>query len=193
MQKISISLAVALAIVSAVAGIGVGYWYTPQYSMSMYDKNMTGLGEPDKWVDLRYLDGMIAHHREAVRLAEQAGISERDEIKKLSAEIGKKEAIAIEELYHWKKEWYGDRKPVQEPLTAHLGSYNKTFDLRFLNALIAHHENGIRMTREIRLKSSRNEVLDNAYNVERELLEELGKLGEWRKEWYGISVMSAHL
>jgi len=193
MQKISISLAVALAIVSAIVGIGVGYWYTPQYSMSMYDKNMTGLGEPDKWVDLRYLDGMIAHHREAVRLAEQAGISERAEIKRLSAEIRKNEATAIAKLYHWKKEWYGDSKPVQEPQTAHLGSYNKTFDLRFLNALITHDENGIRMTREIRLKSSRNEVLDNAYNVERELLEELGKLGEWRKEWYGISVMSAHL
>jgi uncharacterized protein (DUF305 family) len=193
MQKISISLAVALTIVSAIAGIGVGYWYTPQYSMSMYDKNMMGLGEPDKWVDLRYLDGMIAHHREAVRLAEQAGISERAEIKKLSAEIRKNEEIAIAELYHWKKEWYGDSKPVLEPHTAHLGSYNKTFDLRFLNAFIAHDENGKRMTQEIRLKSSRNEVLDNADKVERELHEELGRLMELRKEWYGSSDMNTHL
>ena len=193
MQKISISLTVALVIVSAVVGIGIGYWYTPQYLMSMFDKNMMGLGEPDKWVDLRYLNGMIAQHREAVRLAEQAGISERAEIKKLSAEIRKNEAIAIAELYHWKKEWYGDSKPVQEPQTAHLGSYNKTFDLRFLNALIAHDENDIRMSREIRLKSSRNEVLDSADKVELERHEELGMLMEWRKEWYGSSGINTHL
>ena len=180
MQKISISLTVALVIVSAVVGIGIGYWYTPQYLMSMFDKNMMGLGEPDKWVDLRYLNGMIAQHREAVRLAEQAGIR-------------KNEAIAIAELYHWKKEWYGDSKPVQEPQTAHLGSYNKTFDLRFLNALIAHDENDIRMSREIRLKSSRNEVLDSADKVELERHEELGMLMEWRKEWYGSSGINTHL
>ena len=193
MQKISISLAVALVIIAAVAGIGVGYWYTPQYSMSMYDRNMIDLGQPDKWVDLRYLDAMISHHREAVRLAEQAGISEKPEIKRLCVEILKTEPLAIAALYQWKKEWYGDIKPVQEPEVVHLGSYNRNFDLRFLNALIAHHENGIRMTREIRMKSSRSEVLDNADMVEQELHEGLGMLREWRKKWYAIGDGNTHL
>ncbi|NMW22256.1 MAG: DUF305 domain-containing protein [Chlorobiaceae bacterium] len=192
MQKISISLAVALAIISAVAGIGVGYWYTPQYSLSMYDKKMMDLGQADKWVDLRYLDAMISHHREALRLAEQAGISQKPEIKRLSADILKTEPLAIAELYRWKKEWYSDIKPVQEPESVHLGSYNRTFDLRFLNALVAHHENGIQLTREIRLKSSRNDVLDNAERVEHALHESLRMLREWRKEWYNIPESNLH-
>jgi len=192
MQKISISLAVALAIISAVAGIGVGYWYTPQYSLSMYDKKMMDLGQADKWVDLRYLDAMISHHREALRLAEQAGISQKPEIKRLSADILKTEPLAIAELYRWKKGWYSDIKPVQEPESVHLGSYNRTFDLRFLNALVAHHENGIQLTREIRLKSSRNDVLDNAERVEHALHESLRMLREWRKEWYNIPESNLH-
>jgi uncharacterized protein (DUF305 family) len=187
MKKVSFSLAVSLTIVMAIVGIGVGYWLTPQYSLSMYDKNTMDLGQPDKWVDLRYLDGMIAHHREAMMLAEEAAISPRAEIRKLSGDILKNEPVAIAELYEWKVAWYGDYKKVRDPEAAHLGNYNKTFDLRFLNALIAHHENGIRMTMDIRLKSSRSDILDNADRVELFLQERLGKLRLWRKEWYNIS------
>lgn len=186
MQKVSISLAVSLAIIMAIMGVGAGYWLTPQYRLSMYDKNSMDLGQPDQWVDLRYLDGMIAHHREAMMLAEKAAISPRSEIRKLSGEILKNEPVAIAELYEWKKEWYGDHKKVRDPEAVHLGNYNKTFDLRFLNALIAHHENGIRMTREIRLKSSRSEILDNADSTELFLRNGLGKLRLWRKEWYNV-------
>ncbi|MEI6847390.1 MAG: DUF305 domain-containing protein [Chlorobiaceae bacterium] len=186
MQKMSISLAVSLAIVMAVVGIGIGYWLTPQYTLSMYDKNTMNLGQPDKWVDLRYLNGMIAHHREAMILAKRAAISQRQEIRKLSGDILNNESAAVAELYRWKKEWYGDQKKVRDPDVVHLGSYNKTLDLRFLNALVAHHENGIRVTREIRLKSSRNEILDNADSVELFLQENLSILRQWRKEWYNV-------
>ncbi len=186
MQKISISLALSLSIVIAIAGIGVGYWLTPQYTLSMYDKNTMNLGQPDKWVDLRYIDAMIAHHRGAMHLAEQAAISNRKEIRALSADILKNEPVAIAELYRWKKEWYGDQKTVRDTPVAHLGSVDKTFDLRFLNALIAHHENGIRMTREIRIKSSRSEILDNADAVELFLKGGLGILREWRTLWYNV-------
>ncbi len=186
MQKISLSLAVSLAIVMLVAGIGVGYWLTPQYSLSMYDKNTMDLGQPDKWVDLRYIDGMIAHHRGAILLAEEAALSERAEIKSLGADIRKNEPVAIAELYQMKKEWYGDRRTVRDPQVPKLGSYDKSFDLRFLNALIAHHENGIRMTRDIRLKSSRAEIIDNSDAVEQFLKGGIAMLRGWRKAWYNV-------
>ncbi|NTU45559.1 MAG: DUF305 domain-containing protein [Chlorobiaceae bacterium] len=186
MKNISLSLAVALSIVMAVIGIGAGYWLTPQYSLSMYDKNTMNLGQADKWVDLRYLDGMIAHHRGAILLAEKASISQRTEIRNLCKEILKNEPVAIAELYQWKKEWYGDQRKVRDPEVANLGSSDSKLELRFLNALIAHHENGVRMTREIRLKSSRSEVLDNADAVEQFLKGGLGMLREWRKEWYNL-------
>lgn len=186
MGKISGPLAIALMIVSFVFGTGAGYWLTPQYRLSMYDKNAMDLGTPDKWLDLRYLDAMIAHHRGAMLLAGQASQSRRKEISALAADILKNEPLAIGELYRWKTAWYGDGGIVQDPQSTHLGKYDRTFDLRFLNALIAHHENGIRMTREIRLKSSRSEILDNADAVELFLHNSAGMLREWRKAWYGV-------
>jgi uncharacterized protein (DUF305 family) len=187
MKKITLSLAVSLMIVSAVAGISVGYWLTPQYSLSMYDKNVMDLGQPDKWIDLRYIDAMIAHHRGAMLLAEQARQSKNPEIEGLAASILKDEPPNIDELYRWKKSWYGDARSVRDPLVARLGSYDRTFDLRFLNALIAHHRNGILMTREVRLKSSRSEVLDNADKVEQFLSGGIAMLRGWRTKWYNVS------
>ncbi|NTU53936.1 MAG: DUF305 domain-containing protein [Chlorobiaceae bacterium] len=187
MQKISLALAIALMIVSAVAGIGIGYRLTPQYMLSMYDKNIMDLGQPDKWVDLRYIDAMIAHHRGAMLLAEEARRSERPEIRDLAAAILKDEPKNIDELYLWKKSWYSDTRPVRDPQVPRLTAVDKTFDLRFLNALIAHHRNGVLMTREIRLKSSRPEILDNADAVEQFLTGGIAMLRSWRTKWYNVT------
>lgn len=186
MGKISIYLTAALMIISAVVGVGIGYILTPQYTLSMYDKNVMDLGRPDKWLDLRYVDAMISHHRGAILLAEQAEKSERTEIKDLAKEIQKGEPVLIAELYAWKKEWYGDTRTVTDPVVAKLGGYDTTFDLRFLNALIAHHENGVRMTEEVRLKSSRGAVLDNANAVEAFLTGSAETLKGWRSAWYSL-------
>lgn len=186
MSKISIYLALSCAIVAGVVGIGIGYYLTPQYSLTMYEKNTMNLGQSDRWLDLRYINAMIAHHRGAVLLAQQAEISQRSEVKDLAATIQKDEPILIEELYAWKKEWYGDIKTVKDPQVPRLGSYDKTFDLRFLNAIISHHESGILMTKEVRVKSSRSEVLDNADAVESFLIKSGAMLKEWRKNWYKI-------
>jgi len=186
MGKISGPLAIALMIVSCVIGIGAGYWLTPQYRLSMYDKNAMDLGAPDKWLDLRYLDAMISHHREALLLAREASQSRRKEIAALCNDILESEPLTIEKLYRLKKDWYGDRRNVPDPKVAHLGNYDRTFDLRFLNALIAHQENGLRMTSEIRLKSSRSEILDNADSEELLMKHDLSRLIEWRKAWFNL-------
>lgn len=186
MAKISIYLATAFIIIAGIIGAGIGYVLTPQYSLSMYDKNLMDLGRPDKWLDLRYVNAMISHHRGAILLAEQAEKSERSEVADLARDIQKNEPVLIAELYAWKKEWYGDTRTVADPVVAALGDYDKTFDLRFLNALIAHHENGIEMTQNVRVKSSRGAVLDNADAVEAFLTGSGEMLKGWRSTWYSI-------
>ncbi len=186
MQKISTYLSVSFIIISFIIGIGVGYSFTPQYSLSMYDKASMGLGNPDKWIDLRYINAMIAHHRGAILVAKQAEVSQRPEVVALAKEIQKNEPVAISELYAWKKAWYKDIKKVADPLVPNLGTYNDTFDLRFLTAVINHHQNGILMTNEIKTKSTRNEVLDNANAVEKFLIDSGAMLKEWRKSWYNM-------
>lgn len=118
-------------------------------------------------------------------LAEQAQpLTQKKEIQDLVADILKNEPPAIQELYDWKKSWYGDTKKVKDPIVAKLGDYDKTYELRFLNALIAHHEDGLKMTREVRTKSSRMEILNNADAVDTFFVTTLEIFKGWRKEWY---------
>lgn len=178
-------LPASLLLVGIVIGTGIGYFFTPQYAQTMYADSM-GLGQADSLVDLRYINAMIAHHRGAMLLAEQAQASEREEIRTLAASILAGEPALIEELYAWKKDWYGDARSVRDPIVANLGAYDDSFDLRFLNALLAHHASGIVMTQEIRLKSSRAEILNNADAVENFLVTTTQTFKDWRKSWYNV-------
>lgn len=185
-MKISKFLTISFVIIAFVIGIGAGYLIAPEYAMASSEaKQMVDLGKADKYVDLRYINAMIAHHRGAMILAEQAKeTSKRPEIIKLGEDILAGEPKAIAELYQWKKDWYRDIRKVEDKEVANLGDYNENFDLRFLNALIAHHEEGVIMAQEIRLKSSRAEILNNADAVIEFLNGGLRMLKEWRTGWY---------
>ena len=180
------SLAIALIIVAFVIGIGTGYVLTPFYSMDSYtNSHMNGFGQADRYIDLRYIDAMIAHHLSAMKLAQEAKkYSERQEIISLADEIIKNEPPAIEQLYSWKKEWFNNGKKIAASEVPNLGTFDEKFDLRFLNAIIAHHEEGIKMAKEIRYKSLRPEILNNADDVEKFLKNSIGMLSEWRSQWY---------
>ena len=174
-------------VVAVILGVAFGYYITPDYKVSMYEKNTMSLGQADRTFDLRYINAMISHHRGAMLLAEQlAKNSNRPEMKTLAQNILTDEPKAITELYSWKKDWYGDTKSVRDPIVENLGPAGETFDLRFLNAIIAHHKVGIVMTKETRLKSSRAQVLDNANAVEAFLSNGLQTLKGLRSTWYNI-------
>lgn len=187
MNKISLTLAVAFMIITGVVGLGIGYYLTPEYQASMYDKTTMDLGRPDRTLDLRYMNNMIAHHRGAMLLALQADKqTQRPEMKDLSNKILADEPNAIAELYKWKKDWYGDTKTTKDPVVPNLGVYDERFDLRFLNALIAHHDLGLIMTKDVKSKSSRTEILNNADAVDTFLTTTLKLFKDWRLEWYNI-------
>lgn len=187
MSKISTTLAISLMIVTSVLGWVAGYASTADYKVGMYDKTTMDLGRPDRTLDLRYINAMIAHHRGAMLLAKQASTqTQRQEMKDLSVMILRDEPKAIAELYTWKKDWYGDTKQVKDPIVSNLGTYDEKFDLRFLNALIAHHEAGLLMTKEIKTKSSRTEILNNADAVDTFLTTTLKLFKDWRTQWYNI-------
>lgn len=186
-MKVSIYITSGLVVVGVIVGVAFGYYLTPEYQVSMYEKNNMSLGQADRTLDLRYVNAMIAHHRGAMLLAEQLEKNTtRPEMKALAQNILADEPKAIAELYAWKKDWYKDTKSVRDPIVANLGPAGETFDLRFLNAIIAHHEVGIDMTTEARLKSSRAEILDNANAVEAFLSNGLETLKGLRTTWYNI-------
>ncbi len=186
-MNISVYRTGGFVVVALIVGIAVGYSFTPEYRTSMYENESMDLGRADRLLDLRYINAMIAHHRGAMLLAEQLQQeSNRPEMQALAADILANEPQLIDELYGWKRDWYGDIKPVQDPVVANLGPRGETFDLRFLNAMIAHHRAGIDMAQDARMKSSRAEILDNADAVEAFLSGGVEALTELRRSWYNI-------
>lgn len=180
-------LAFSLIICSLILGAGIGYVFTPQYANQAQGSMGMGLGQADRLVDLRYINAMAAHHRGAMLLAEQVkDKSQRAEVRELAAAILKNEPVLIDELYSWKKQWYKSGQAARDPRVAKLGNFDDKMDLRFLNALIAHHQDGVAMTMDIRLKSSRNEVLNNADAVQDFLTKSGDMLKGWRKQWYNV-------
>lgn len=175
-------------ITTFIIGLGFGYYISPQYKETMLEKeDMMDLGKADKNVDLRYLKAMAQHHKGAILLADQIeSKTQRQELNELANMIQEGEPKLIVELDGWRKDWYNDTSKIADPVVTNIGGVDEKTDLRFLNALIAHHKAGIEMTKEIKQKSSRSEVLNNAQVVEDFLTNSIETLEKYRSEWYKI-------
>ena len=187
MKTVSIYLTTSLIIAGFVGGGLFGYYITPNYQQSMFEKEEMNLGGADKFFDLRYINKMATHHLGAIELARQVSVkTDNKDIEMLSKDILANEPQLIEELKGWKKEWYKDTGKFNDPVVSQLGEKDSKIELRFLNALIAHHEEGIVMAQEAKTKSTRNEILNNADVVEKFLQDGLITLKDWRKKLYKI-------
>lgn len=182
-------LTISVVIISFILGLSTGFIISPEYATKMQSRGtqMVELGNADKFVDLRYIDNMIAHHLNAINMATQAKAnSKRPEIIALANDIIKADEDSIKTLYQEKKLWYGNDRQITNFEKINLGTADDKFDLRFLNALIAHHDDAIASAEEIRTKSGRNEILNLADTVIQGLSAGKDKLIEWRKNWYNI-------
>jgi uncharacterized protein (DUF305 family) len=177
-------------VVALLIGIGVGFSVTPEYAQMKAEKQnpMMMIGKADVYVDLRFIDGMIAHHLAAIYLAEQAKKqSTRPEVLALSDTIISVDTEGIAKLYEQKKSWFGNTKKIAQYAKVQLGNGDEQFDLRFINALVAHHEEAIEVAREMQTKSTRSDVLNLASGVISGLSEGIQTLKAWRGAWYGIN------
>lgn len=182
-------LTFSLIIITFILGLNVGFILSPEYAVKMQSRNtsMVELGKSDKFVDLRYIDNMIAHHQSAIFMAKQIPkCSQGIDLINLGKEIIKSDEASITELYSWKKSWYKDTRVITNYEKINLGECDSRFDLRFINAMISHHDEAIASAKEIRTKSSRNEILNLADNVIQSLSASKSQLIEWRKNWFNI-------
>lgn len=182
------TLSVSIAIVSFILGVGFGYTLIPEYSAySINPKHGEGLGKPDKYFDLRFINGMIAHHKSAIYILEQVQKeSQKTELHDLAKIVIELDTQGISQLYDLKKELYNDNRDVKNFTKTELGSADKNFDLRFLNAMIIHHEEAITSSKEVLGKSTNKKILEIAGEVSLLLSENLKQLKIWREEWYNV-------
>jgi uncharacterized protein (DUF305 family) len=67
-----------------------------------------------------------------------------------------------------------------------LGNANEKYDLRFIDAMIEHHEGAIKMAEDAKTKSNREEVLKLADEIIKAQTSEVNMMKEWKEKWYGI-------
>lgn len=163
------------------------------------------LGPADATYDLRFIDAMVIHHQGAVMMAEAAlEHSQRPEIRQLAEAIIAAQAQEIDQMQQWRKAWYPDASA--EPVMYHaamkhdmamseamaatmrmdvdLGTADDEFDLRFLNAMIPHHEGALVMAKDLQTNSTRPEMQTLAEAILTSQQSEIDQMQQWRQDWY---------
>jgi len=163
------------------------------------------LGPADANFDLRFLDGMTPHHQGAVEMAKEAQQkSKRPEIKKLADDIIKSQNQEITQMKRWRQAWYANagNKPMAYDskmgqmmemssdqmktmmMSQNLGAADAEFDLRFINAMIPHHEGAVTMAQDALSKSKRPEIKQLSQEIIKAQNTEIKQMQQWRKTWY---------
>ncbi|MBD1400506.1 DUF305 domain-containing protein [Pelovirga terrestris] len=166
------------------------------------------MGPADETYDLRFIDGMIVHHQGAVEMAEEALLkSIRPEIRQLAEAIIAAQAEEIDLMNRWKNDWYPQAGP--EPMaydstsgtsvpmspaqiaamkmSGDLGAKDAEFDLRFILAMIPHHQGAVDMAADALDKSQRDEIRDLAHEIIATQQAEIDLMMSWKMDWYGHS------
>jgi uncharacterized protein (DUF305 family) len=162
------------------------------------------VGPADANYDLRFLDSMIPHHQGALVMAQEVlDKSKRPELIKLAKGILTDQQKEIAQMKLWRKQWYP--KASATPMMWHtemnhemamtpkhkqsmmmsmsLGKADARFDVRFLDAMIPHHQGAVTMGQDALLKSKRPQMKKLAQNIIKSQQAEIDLMTQWQKEW----------
>lgn len=143
--------------------------------------------------DEEFLEDAIPHHEGAIVMAQAAlANSTRPEVQKFAQAVISGETTNIDQLYKWRRDWYGktdriflDKVSRDVSMIQDLGGRDEEFDLRFLSAMIAHHQGAIKMLNNILIPTTRPEIHAAASAGIIALSGDVAMMEGWRKEWYG--------
>jgi uncharacterized protein (DUF305 family) len=65
-----------------------------------------------------------------------------------------------------------------------VGPADASYDLRFVDSMIPHHQGALVMAQEVIQKSKRPELVKFAQEIIREQQKEIAQMQQWRKQWY---------
>ena len=108
-------LSTSLVIISFILGLGTGFIISPEYANKMIDRKtaMVEIGRADRYVDFRYIDGMIAHHLNAIYMAKQAKyLSKRPAVKDFSQAIIPPTKKVSTNSISGKRSWFNNTRQI---------------------------------------------------------------------------------
>lgn len=170
---------------------------------TMMNHNMD-IGAADTNYDLRFIDSMIPHHQGALVMAQEViQKSKRPELVKLAQGIVAEQKKEISQMKQWRKQWYP--RASAQPMMWHaemkhemvmtaehkqsmmmsmpLGKADAGFDLRFIKAMIPHHQGAVTMAQDALLKAKHPQMKKLAQNIIKSQQAEIALMTKWQKEW----------
>lgn len=139
--------------------------------------------------DATFIDGMIVHHEGAVAMARQAlAEAQRPEIRQLAEAIIATQQAEIAQMKQWRAAWYPDLADTGGMHGMDMGpmsvaSGEAPFDIRFIDAMVPHHEGAIAMANLALQKSTRPEIRRLAEAIIAAQQAEIEQMKRWRAEW----------
>jgi uncharacterized protein (DUF305 family) len=163
------------------------------------------LGPADADYDLRFIDAMIPHHEGALVMAQDlAQKTKRPELQKLAKDVISAQTKEIAQMKQWRQDWYP--KAPSTPMAWNikmkhmmamqpdqisdmkmdmdLGKADAEYDLRFLKAMVPHHQAAVVMAKDLAQKTKRPELQKLAKDVMTSQQAEIDQMQQWRQSWY---------
>ncbi len=157
-------------------------------TMAGMDHGTMQMGNSDQPFDLLFIDSMIVHHQGAVEMATEAQTAAtKAEIKTLADAIIIAQEVEIKQMQDWRKAWYPDAAATEgmdmDMGTMAVAAGDKLYDLRFIEAMIPHHEGAIGMAKEALTKAEHPELKSLAENIIKAQEGEIAQMKEWQAAW----------
>ncbi len=78
-----------------------------------------------------------------------------------------------------------EMKSMDKKMMKDLGPKDATYDKRFMDLMIVHHEGGIMMAKDALKNSDRPEIKELAQKIIDTQEKEIQQMKDWEKSWYG--------
>lgn len=146
--------------------------------------------------DARFIDSMIVHHEGAVAMATDAlKQAERPEIKQLAEAIIKAQEVEIKQMQDWRTAWYPDLPDTggtgMSMGMMEVAAGDGPYDLRFIDAMIPHHQGAIDMAEDLTMNTQRPELRKLADDIIKAQTAEIEQMRAWRAAWSGSAAAAA--
>lgn len=171
--------------------------------LSLFTLTLLGLVQPAPAqgpdFDLGFIDNMVIHHQGALDMAGEAlKQGKRPELKTFANQVIKDQTTEIAQMKKWREAWYKGAPSARSekipgmPMTqggGHQGMAGMsgrtaaTYDVQFLDNMIAHHEGAIQMANEALTKAKRAEIKQLAQSIIRAQQAEIEQMKKWKAEW----------
>lgn len=134
--------------------------------------------------DPHFLDMMIEHHKDGIKMAEMATQkAQGQEIKTMANKILKDQKKELKQMQEWRQEKFASI-PKSEDMMPKMdmnkleNSKGAEFDKNFVMMMASHHEDGIKMAEEAIPMLKNNQIKQFAQNASKNQTKEMNQLHE---------------